>query len=395
MAEQNEYTVKSMNTPRAVSISRQSPITSVLWSIAAVILPLVCEAGGASAQLKVSQAEAIRLTAVDLGSIQRRHRLPGLSAAVRCDGALIWAGGFGEAAPGQPATPTTRYRIASVSKVLTAGAAAVLIGEGRLDVDRPVGETLTALPADWGAPTMRELLAHLGGVSHYRLWELENKPHFDDVEAATSVFVGRRIRPPGQRRYSSYGFVLASAAMQSAAGVDFLTLVQSTVLDPLGMHDTGPDEAGCRGCAVTHRRWPLIGPQPAAPVDLSYKWAAGGFSSTVLDLTTYGAAWLAPGFLDAATLTNALTPVPDGDGAPSANGLGWRLLRSPMTGKLSGFSHGGSVLGGGAALLVDPRTGVSVAILSNLRRRDAFTIGDARTIADRFADCRDIVAHDP
>lgn len=380
-----------MNTPRVQRISRQSPITSVLWSIAALSMPLVSDAGGASVQLSVSHAEAIRLTEAELETIQRAHRLPGLSAAVRCDGVLIWASGFGEAAPGLPATADTRYRIASVSKVLTAGVAAVLIDSGRLEVDRPVGDYLTDLPADWGAPTTRQLLAHLGGVAHYRPWELENKPHFDDVVEATGVFVGRRIRPPGSRRYSSYGFVLASAAIQEAGGAGFLDLLDEAVTGPLSLSGTGPDEPGCPGCASAWRRWPLIGPQPAAPVDLSYKWAAGGLSSTVLDLTAYSAAWLSPGFLRADTLADALTPATDGDGEPSANGLGWRLYHSPMTGKLAGFGHGGSVLGGGAALAVDVRTGVSVAILSNVRRRSSFTLADARLIADRFAGCRDIV----
>ena len=377
-----------MNTPRGNLISRQRPITSTVWWISAFCVLPTSVAGGALPQLEVRKTDPQEQSQADLETIWRDHNIPGMSAAGRCDGALIWSAGVGLSAPGDSATAQTRYRIASVSKVLTAGVAASLVSQGRLVLDAPVGHYLPELPSDWGAPTSRQLLAHLGGVAHYRLWELENKPHFDSAVSATSVFVGRRIRPPGQRRYSSYGFVLASAAMESAGGDTFVALLASEVLEPLGMHRTGPDAAECSGCAVSWRRWPLTRPRPAAFADLSYKWAAGGLSSTVLDLTAYGAAWLAPGFVDAQTLEEALTPVRDGADRPVTNGLGWRLYPDPMTGKPWAFGHGGSVLGGGAALWVDTRTGVSVAMLSNVRRHNHFTLKDAQRIGDRFAGCR-------
>ena len=378
-----------MNTHKDVISSRLSPITSVLWSIATVLSAPAALASGALEAGPVRAGEAIRLTEADLVALQRRAKLPGVSAAVRCDGELIWAGSAGESAPGVPATPRTRYRVASISKVLTAGVAAVLAAQGRLDLDAPAGDLLPELSGGWAVPTSRQLLAHLGGAAHYRPWELENKPAFSSAREAAAVFVGRPIRAPGQRRYSSYGFVLAAAMMEAAGGADFLTLLTAEVLEPLGMHETGPDATGCAGCAVAYRRWPLRVRRPAAPVDLSYKWAAGGLSSTVLDLTAYGAAWLSPGWLDAPVLSAALTPMLDSEGAVTRNGLGWALYRDRRHGKVAAFGHGGSVLGGGAVLYVDRRTGVSVAILTNLRRRDVFTTADARRIAERFAGCRE------
>ncbi|HSR41357.1 MAG TPA: serine hydrolase domain-containing protein, partial [Longimicrobiales bacterium] len=66
--------------------------------------------------------------------------IPGLSVAVAVDGELVWsdAFGFADLENSVAATPATRFRIASISKALTAAAIGALVEEGRLDLDAPV-----------------------------------------------------------------------------------------------------------------------------------------------------------------------------------------------------------------------------------------------------------------
>ena len=91
------------------------------------------------------------------------------------------------------------------------------------------------------------------------------------------------IAPPGTKFfYSSYGYVLTSAAIEGASGQDFLSFMQDRVFDPLGMLDTVADVN--EKIIPNRARWYFQtseGSYRNSPyLDLSYKWAAGGFLST-------------------------------------------------------------------------------------------------------------------
>src|SRR3954454_10489192 len=95
--------------------------------------------------------------------MMRTARLPGLSLAVTRGGGLVYLDAFGQADVATPvaATTATRYLWFSMTKVVTATAALRLADEGRLDLDAPVSEYLSWLPArSDGVPTTRQVLTH-------------------------------------------------------------------------------------------------------------------------------------------------------------------------------------------------------------------------------------------
>src|ERR1700690_4297825 len=127
-----------------------------------------------------------------ISTFMTANKVPGLSVAIVTEhGEFVWSEGFGMAdlENSVAATPKTLYRLASVSKPLTAAAAMELWEQGKLDLDAPVQKYCSAFPQKEAPITTRELLGHLGGIRHYKpdpKEDLEggNTTHFDNgIEA--------------------------------------------------------------------------------------------------------------------------------------------------------------------------------------------------------------------
>jgi serine beta-lactamase-like protein LACTB, mitochondrial len=158
---------------------------------------------------------------------------------------IVWAEGFGFADLDNrvPVTPNHRFRIGTASKVLTSAAAGLLLQEGRLKLDDVIQTYVPAFPEKQWPVTLRHLMGHVAGVTTDSGDEgplfsercerpVEALPHF----AETSLL----FEPGTEYRYSSYGWILVSAAIEAAAEEPFLTFMREQVFDPLGMRDTRP-----------------------------------------------------------------------------------------------------------------------------------------------------------
>src|SRR5688572_1970025 len=95
----------------------------------------------------------------------RRRHVPGLALAVVRDGKLVKARGYGLASVelNVPVTTETVFEIGSVTKQITAAALMLLVEEGKLDLDDPVGKHLPGTPDAWAAVRLRHLLTHTSG----------------------------------------------------------------------------------------------------------------------------------------------------------------------------------------------------------------------------------------
>lgn len=233
------------------------------------------------------------------------------AAVVRRDGTV--AGSYG---PGG-----RQFRLASVTKPLTAYAALVAYEEGVFELDDPAGPE---------GSTVRHLLAHTSGLA------------FDEH---------RVTAPPGTRRlYSNAGFEVLGDHLAKAAGIGFAEYLRQAVLEPLGMTGTSLSGAG-------------------SP-------AADGVS-TVDDLVRFAAELQAPQLLHPSTVATAtsvafpgLKGVLPGYGHQNPNdwGLGFeiRAAKSPhWTGAHSSpatFGHFGQT---GTFLWVDPVAGAACVALTD------------------------------
>ncbi|XP_042352462.1 serine beta-lactamase-like protein LACTB, mitochondrial isoform X2 [Plectropomus leopardus] len=366
-----------------------------------------------------------------------------------------------------PCSPETVMRIASISKPLTSAAAARLCEEGKLDLDVPVQKYVPEFPQKQFngqdvTITPRMILSHLSGIRHYekdakkvredkekakRLLKPEKKEdeksssenkdkpateqnskgkeaaqapkkkefeheeyylkdNFESVTKALDLFKDDPLifKPGTTFLYSTHAFTLLSAAVERAAGQPFLD-VMTNMFRELGMLNTVPDE---NDPIIYHRsRFYHLNKKGRVVncpyVDNSYKWAGGGFLSTVGDLLLFGNALLysyqvahlkdtkglLPGFLKPHTAIELWAPVDRTEASWDKDGLyaqGWlvveKLQKYGQCRKRRHYvSHTGGAVGASSVLLVLPSEeidecrgqtpllpqGVVVSIITNMQ----------------------------
>ena len=307
--------------------------------------------------------------------------LPGLSVAVAVGGEIVWAEGFGwtDDESRTPITPRTRFRLGALSKPLTAVAAALLHDRGRLDLDAPVQRYIPEYPAKPWPVTTRQLLGDVAGVHRIRGDNNDAMPtnHCASLDEAVAMLAGEPLQfEPGTRhRYSTWGWVLVSAAVEGAAGEPFPRFMDRQVFEPLGMDRT-----------VAAETEDLDGVAHAAGLRPDYSCVAGGgaFLSTPADLVRLGSAMLKPGLLRAETIAAFQTPTRLASGETTTYALGWTVRSVQLAGKPARVvSHRGSPAGGTVSLLTFPDLGVAIAAAAN--RTDASGVDPfALQIAEAF-----------
>jgi CubicO group peptidase (beta-lactamase class C family) len=301
-----------------------------------------------------------------------RLGIPGLQAAVAIDGRLAWSANLGVADVERsvPVTSDTRFRVGSISKLFTAAALARLVEEGKIDPAADVRAYVPAFPAKPHAITIAQLAGHLSGLRSYRGAEFVSRARYASVIDAVGVFAEDPLLfdPGAKYAYSTYNYTLLSAAIEAAAARPFLSHMRDAIFAPLGMGATVPDQAEQ---IITRRAMPYEraanGRLEHAPfVDVSNKWAGGGYLSTASDLVTFGLAHSGPGFHKPETLERMFTTMRVASGEPTGVGYAWRLGVDAAGVRYA--HHGGEAMGARAFLLIVPERRAAVAILTNLGR---------------------------
>lgn len=207
------------------------------------------------------------------------------SVAVMIDGTVVHEVAFGERVEGmaEAVEPTDRFRIASISKTITAITTLRLVEQGVLALDDPVGQQLidhlgvqNADP-DAAGLTVRGLLSHTAGLGKGQDLMFGNgAPSYADAarQALTSSVGG------GGYNYSNLGYVLLTVLIESATGKAYERVVHEELLDPLGLdgmrmtstYEIGPDE-------VSHH------PRPGR-FFMEALGGAGAWNATPTDLVT-------------------------------------------------------------------------------------------------------------
>ncbi|HVS02300.1 MAG TPA: serine hydrolase domain-containing protein [Thermoanaerobaculia bacterium] len=353
----------------------------------ALLLAAAC-AGPAVAQSATAAAVAEHRAR----ELQRIAGIPGMAVAVGVRDAVVWAFTLGLANVETPAPVTgeTKFRAASVSKVITAAALARLAAAGTIDLDAPVAAWFPALPAPLRDVTPRQLAAHLAGVRHYERKdfgpEAPGMRHFDSLEEALVVFRDDPlvVDPGSEYRYSTYGYTLLGAVMEKASGQPFLALVEREVFAPLGMRHSAGDVAQAVVPGRTGFYQQVDGGRLAhpRPEDSSFRWPGGGLLTTPEDLVRFGLAHLRPGYLPAPLLAELFTPQALPDGESTGVGLGWRI-----GGDAAGRTirhHSGSMSGARSSLVLYPEAGVAAALMTNLTGGPPSVESTLQWLADPF-----------
>lgn len=230
-------------------------------------------------------------------------KVPGVQACVLQDGEqrLSVAYGVADQQAGSPLTERHLFRIASHSKTFTAVTLLRLVEQGRLRLDDPVAGRLPELA---GSPlarvTVRELLAHGGGVIRDSedgdFWQLlrEYPDRAELIRIATEPSAA--VLPRNDRfKYSNIAYGLLGLVIEQVTGTSFAEAVQSDILGPLGLGDTGPELFPDRTAdfAAGHTALSYAAERSVLPhVDTRALAAATGFYATAADLARFYAALL-------------------------------------------------------------------------------------------------------
>lgn len=324
------------------------------------------------------------------------QNLPGASVAVGAAGEIVWAEGFGFAdlTTRAAVTPETRFRTGTLSMALTSAGVGLLAEQGLLNLDEDIRTYVPEFPQKKWRVTLRHLMGHTaglgdGGGDESPLYAEACERPIDALPAFGDRAL--RFQPGTAYRYSSYGWILVSAAVEAAAGERFAPFMRRRVFEPLGMDDTKPDSATE---PIAHRAAPYFprfaadpryGPDPMRPVDYSCYAGAGVFLSTPSDLARFAMA-LARGALLLPTTVHALqTSQRLQSGDETGYGLGWDLETAEIEGRPSRvIGHDGESLGGTVASLVTvPEHDLVVAVMSNTSYADTFAL--AVKVAEAFA----------
>ncbi len=303
-------------------------------------------------------------------AVMEDANVPGASVAVGVGDEVVWAQGFGWAdlEQGVPVTTLTKFRVGSVSKTMTATGLGLLLEEGALDLDAPVQAYVPDFPEKRWPVTTRQLGGHTAGVRHYRGDEMMSAERFPTVESGLAIFADDPLlfEPETDYSYSSYGWNLLSAVMETAAGRPFLEFMRDEVFEPLQLRHTVAEHMdSIIPWRVEYYEQGEDGSLVNAPyVDNSYKWAGGGFLSTPEDLVRFGQAHLAPGFLSAETLATLQTPQRLRNGESTGYGIGWRAY--PQDDGDQALGHSGGSVGGTTLLLLVPEHDLVVAGVVNI-----------------------------
>src|SRR5687768_11933453 len=147
------------------------------------------------------------------------------------DGNVLLSKGYGQANLEWqlPNTPTTKFRLGSLTKQFTAAAGLLLEERGKLATDDLVKVHLPDAPAAWGGITIFHLLTHTSGIPNFTaLPEYRQMQPFDTP--AVEIVARTRDKPlefvPGERmNYSNSGYVLLGYLIEKISGQSYAQFV--------------------------------------------------------------------------------------------------------------------------------------------------------------------------
>ena len=303
----------------------------------------------------------------------RRSRIAGVSVAIRWDDGRTFesVAGYADRASGRAVTVGTPFALASVSKPFTAAVALLLDACGVLPLDTTAKSLVPKADVDPDA-TVEDLLRHESGMSD---WLTDRYTRMDWLVAHPNAKVGALTAvqglkphgPIGQFDYSNSGFTLYTLMAEKATGKSWKSLVQSLLLDPLGLDEIsyGP----VAGAARPHlwskgalRPWGSPGWGPTKSVAAVLR-GAGDLFGTPRDLARFGSLlW-----------SNRLVEGPrslEMNGIANITTNGWLYTYGTQVnrywaGGLRIYGHSGGYSGVTTALRRIPGLGITIAVTAN------------------------------
>jgi CubicO group peptidase (beta-lactamase class C family) len=293
--------------------------------------------------------------------------IPSVTYAIVRDGRVIKTNSFGYAnlEDKTPARRDTVYEIGSMTKQFTAASVLMLVDEGKVKLDDPIGTYLRDIPETWKPLTVRRLLSHTAGLKDYLA---SYDPGRSDYVSYDSIFtkVGPYALdfPAGSSwSYSNTGYLVASLLVERISGEKLGDFMKKRIFTPLGMTQTRTSDP--TKVIKNRARGYGLGPKEYSntlPINPSLAGGAGNLVSTVDDLAKWSGALYNGKLLKPESRREFWAPVPLTSGKSSGYALGWFL--ETASGKTL-FEHGGNTLGFSSEIFNIPDAKESIIVLTN------------------------------
>ncbi len=304
----------------------------------------------------VTPSEGLQGFEAQVDSIRVELQIPGMAAAIAEGNEIVWARGFGlaDVENGRPATDTTSFIVASITKSVAAIVLMQLVEEGMVDLDDPISDYGVNLEAD-GTVTVRHVFNH------------------------TSEGIPGTVHRYNGGRYISLGDV-----MREASGSTFAQLLAERIIRPLELHHTAPNPdilpdfytAGVdRRAFLANMALPyeVVGGQVVPSGYFRHFSPAAGLVTSVRDLAAISIALDQDRFLEPATKELMLSPSIEIDGPEKTYGLGW-YVQTEQGIRLE-WHHGLAIAHSALIVRVPERELTFVAVANTSRLTGAYRMG--------------------
>jgi CubicO group peptidase (beta-lactamase class C family) len=384
--------------------------SNLLFLVLAFFSSIAC-LGPAQARVQGAAAQPLSKALPIIEQIYRaqaeKNHLPGLAFGVVLDSQLVCSGGVGFANLEKriPATSRSLFRIASMTKSITAMAVLRLRDQGKLALDDPVARyipemsSLHHLTSDAPKITIRHLLTHTAGFPEDNPWG-DRQLAASDQELMQLVQTGISFShvPGVAYEYSNLGFALLGKIITNLSGRPYQQYVTENILRPLEMNRSiweyahlPEDQLAC-GYHWQGGQWNAL-----TPLHDGVYASMGGLITSVEDFCKYMiyhlAAWpprdrVRSQPLSAGSLRemqqpqvfinmNASSRRADGRTCPSVSGYGYGLRWVKDCSGTVYIGHGGGLPGFGSQWRFLPDYGLAVVALSNLTYADLGAANEA------------------
>ena len=321
---------------------------------------------------------AIALAEELIAGEKEDRQIPGLSAGIVYDQDLIWQRGYGYANLEAQihADKNTVYRVASITKLITATMLMLLRDAGQLNLDDPIEKHLPEFKIrspypDARPATFRQVVSHAAGLPREGAHKGWRDMHMPPIEKLLDYLAADTMRLPSmsEPKYSNIGIALLGHTLSQIAGQDYSRYVQANILGPLSMTSSGFERSQYDEdhYAVGYNKRD-DGPVPAPHWDEQGFRPAGGMYSTVEDISKFIALQFREGraggsqILGSSTLCEMHMPVNIAPDFESGFGIGWGMRRE-VGHKVIG--HSGGLPGYTTNISLVPALKLAVIVFTN------------------------------
>jgi CubicO group peptidase (beta-lactamase class C family) len=314
----------------------------------------------------------------DLSNFVKEYKtnkdVPSISGGVSLKGKITWLGtvGLADIENSVAARNNTLYRIASISKAITAVAIMQLVEQNKINLDEDVRAYLPYFPKKKWNFTVRQLLNHTSGIRDYRYGEFNSTHSFKSIKDAIRTVTDDSLQfePGTKHQYTTLGYNLLAGIIENVSGTSFEEYLNQNIFQPSEMTSTHfeyqPKIIFNKARGYIKNSFRIIENAPLA--DLSIKFAGGGMISTSEDLLKFAQELMMHKLIKSSTLDSMLIPTVLKNKDTVYYGLGLSFDTDKKGRKY--FGHAGGGTGFKSELIIYPEKLFAAVYLTNITDRN-------------------------